>query len=77
MPATKTRQYTLYGGSSSDFPITDLANYSDVARFTYKLRDIEDIKNKNNIIQKTLNSLKETWLNCNPKLFLIPKKFFI
>ena len=53
--------------------IRDLTTYSDAARYFYKLRD-RDVKDKNIIIQRTLNTLKGTWLNCNPKLVLIPEK---
>ena len=83
MPVTKrkTRQCTLNGGTPSDLPITDLTTYSDVARYFYKLREREDVKDKNIIIQRTLNSLRGTWLNCNPKLVLaliyIPTPLFL
>ena len=43
-------------------------------RYFYKLRDRKDVKDKNIFIQRTLNSLKGTWLNCNSKLVLIPGK---
>nr|XP_047124882.1 uncharacterized protein LOC100215826 isoform X1 [Hydra vulgaris] len=72
-PVKRTRRCNLYGGSPSDLPITDLATYGDVARFFYKLKDLDGIKDKNIIIQRTLCSLKEIWFNCNSKLVLLPE----
>nr|XP_047138771.1 uncharacterized protein LOC105846338 isoform X2 [Hydra vulgaris] len=76
-PVKRTRRCNLYGGSPSDLPITDLATYGDVARFFYKLKDLDGIKDKNIIVQRTLCSLKEIWFNCNSKLVLLPEKSLI
>nr|XP_047146113.1 uncharacterized protein LOC124818986 [Hydra vulgaris] len=40
-PVKRTRRCNLYGGSPSDLPIADLATYGDVARFFYKLKDLD------------------------------------
>ena len=68
MPAKRrvTRQSEKFG----DLPTSDLPAYQDVARFIYKLKDTDCIKDKQDIVKIASQELKKIWIKCNPRLIL-------
>ena len=61
MPAKRrvTRQSEKFGGSPADLPTSDLPTYQDVARFIYKLKDADCIKDKKDILKIVSQELKK------------------
>ena len=76
MPAKRrvTRQSKKFGGSPADLPTSDLPTYQDVARFIYKLKDTDCIKDKQDILKIVSQELKKIWIKCNPRLILLNEK---
>ena len=75
MPAKRriTRQSENFGGSS-DLPTSDLPTFQDMARFIYKLKDAECIKDKQDVLKIASQELKKIWITCSPNLMLISEK---
>ena len=69
-----TRQSKKFGGSPADLPTSDLPTYQDVARFIYKLKDTDCIKDKQDILKIVSQEFKKIWIKCNPRLILLNEK---
>ena len=76
MPAKRrvTRQSKKFRGSPADLPTSDLPTYQDVARFIYKLKDTDYIKDKQDILKIASQELKKFWIKCNLRLILLNEK---
>ena len=58
----------------ADLPTSDLPTYQDVARFIYKLKDADCIKDKQDILKIVSQEMKKIWIKCNPRLILLNEK---
>ena len=58
-----TRQSENFGGSPEDIPTSDLPTYQDVARFIYKLKDTDCIKDKQDSLKIVSQELKKSGSN--------------
>ena len=76
MPAKRrvARQSEKFGCSPADLPTSDLQTYQDVARFIYKLKDADYIKDKQDILKIVLQELEKIWIKCNPRHILLNEK---
>ena len=76
MPAKRrvTRQSEKFACSPAELSTSDLSTNQDVARFIYKLKDADFIKDKQDILKIVSQELEKIWIKCNPRLILLNEK---